>query len=555
MLDVLVRMFERFLRSVFIPYKSKLLSKVRSIKKLPHKFFYSLALTAKKILKAKPSSKKDYVKIRKHFVLKKVILVVLCLFLVLITGGLKLYLDMKGRALPVFSASDKNNFSGDGRVYYDNGNLKYEGSIKDGLYTGEGSLYTEDGRLYYKGSFDRNDFSGKGQTFHKNGNIKYEGDFLNGEYNGLGKLYNEASVLIYQGDFKNGSFDGQGKLFDNNGSLVYEGKFSNNEYTGFGKLHNREKNLIYQGDFKNGVYSGMGILYDTNYNKLYEGSFENGRYSGTGVESYPNQSVKYSGEFLNGYYCGSGVLYNMDGAKIYEGAFKEGVFSQNGKLYDTSEKLIYEGEFVKGKPEGLGTLYDENGNTAFKGYFKNGKVYYPGFLRFSQDELTALLGNPDRIFVSADTSKTIEYSTYKINFFLSNIEETEQLTEEAQEQSEPTDSEQSSITEQPEEQAAPKLTEAAQITEPKTYSVVGIKILAAPDTLYKKEFVPDDYGILLEEKYVYLEGKEVQLRVYAKGSHTLSLFSDTKKSSIIYMVVSKTDNFEQYSLHEGNQNK
>jgi len=526
-------MIDRVLRSVFIPYKSKLLSKIRSIKKIPQKFAYSLTAYIKKALKTKPSSKKDYFKIRKHFVLKKVTILLLCLFLVLFVSALKIYKNLQKESLPVLSASDKNNFSGKGLIYYESGNLKYEGSFKDGLFSGEGSLYYEDGPLYYKGNFDRNDFSGKGQTFYKNGNTEYEGDFLNGEYNGLGKLYNEKSVLIYQGNFVNRCYDGQGKLYDNEGNLSYEGKFCNNEFNGQGKLFNKGGSAIYQGDFQNGVYSGKGILYDANSNKVYEGSFENGKYSGAGVESYPSQSIKYTGNFLNGCYDGSGTLYEQDGSKIYEGTFKEGLYSQTGKLYDTSEKLIYEGEFSIGQPDGLGTVYADNENVVFKGYFRNGKIFYPGFLGLSQDDLKAILGNPSQIIVSSDSSMTIDYAAYKIKFFLDNIETVEQPPQDTQQIN------QAAPEQQPEQASSPQPEQSSQAIELKTFNVARIRLYGDPEALPEKNLIPDDYGELSNEKNVVIAGIKMSLKEYFKDECIFSFCYYRKNNKLNYLEVSK----------------
>ena len=43
---------------------------------------------------------------------------------------------------------------GEGKEYYENGNLKYEGEFKDGVYDGEGTLYDKYGDETFSGTWE-----------------------------------------------------------------------------------------------------------------------------------------------------------------------------------------------------------------------------------------------------------------------------------------------------------------------------------------------------------------------------------------------------------------
>ena len=71
----------------------------------------------------------------------------------------------------------------DKKEYWNNGNLRYEGEMKDGEYHGKGKLYCADGEL------------------------QYEGEFKNSEYDGYGKLYyyDYYGKTVCIGEWKNGN--------------------------------------------------------------------------------------------------------------------------------------------------------------------------------------------------------------------------------------------------------------------------------------------------------------------------------------------------------------
>ena len=71
--------------------------------------------------------------------------------------------------------------NGLGKLFYDNGGIKYTGTFKNGLY------------------------EGKGVEFYENGmNKKYKGDFKKGKYHGLGTVYYPDGRVCISGNFENG---------------------------------------------------------------------------------------------------------------------------------------------------------------------------------------------------------------------------------------------------------------------------------------------------------------------------------------------------------------
>ena len=86
--------------------------------------------------------------------------------------------------------------------------------------------YNTDGQ-YYVGQWKNDSGNGRGILFYQNGNIKYEGDFVNGNFEGNGKLYGQSGVY-YIGQFKNSEMHGKGIIYSKDGEVKYDGEFINN---------------------------------------------------------------------------------------------------------------------------------------------------------------------------------------------------------------------------------------------------------------------------------------------------------------------------------------
>jgi len=80
--------------------------------------------------------------------------------------------------------------------------------------------------------------NGEGKEYYKDGKLKYEGNFLDDEYDGEGKFYDENGE-IYIGQFKNGKKNGNFCVIKDN-ELIKEGEFKNDEFINKEKSDNQE---------------------------------------------------------------------------------------------------------------------------------------------------------------------------------------------------------------------------------------------------------------------------------------------------------------------------
>ena len=85
--------------------------------------------------------------------------------------------------------------------YYDSGQVKMEGGMKDGKMEGEWTAYFIDGRVQSHGFFEGGERTGAAQVLHSNGNKCEEGFYKKGKHCGKWKFYDEQGNLLKEVDF------------------------------------------------------------------------------------------------------------------------------------------------------------------------------------------------------------------------------------------------------------------------------------------------------------------------------------------------------------------
>jgi len=130
----------------------------------------------------------------------------------------------------------------------------------------------------------------------KNGNLEYEGEMKNNKRDGYGKI-NLENGMYYIGQWKNGFKHGKGTLYYKNNSILYQGEFEDDKYNGEGKLID-DDGSYYIGQFKDGFKKGLGKFYNKNSILIYDGNFENGMFNGLGKYIEDNEKF-YIGQWSN----------------------------------------------------------------------------------------------------------------------------------------------------------------------------------------------------------------------------------------------------------------
>ncbi|MDF2649864.1 MAG: hypothetical protein K0Q73_5669, partial [Paenibacillus sp.] len=162
--------------------------------------------------------------------------------------GRKVVWDANLKAVYLYDASTE------GKLFYEEGKLMYEGQLKDGKMNGKGKLYRNDGSLWYDAEFQSDEVTGWG-TMYFDGDFFGEdrtgeiiiGQFTRGLPNGIVHKYDDSGLLKYEGQEVFGSLTGKGKLYIQ-GRPRYEGGMKDGYFSGHGKYYVGGK-LKYEGGF------------------------------------------------------------------------------------------------------------------------------------------------------------------------------------------------------------------------------------------------------------------------------------------------------------------
>ena len=67
------------------------------------------------------------------------------------------------------------------KLFFDNGQIKYIGYLKNNKFHGFGTEYLEDGKVKYRGEWENGKYHGKGTLYDEDGFVDHKGEFIDGE--------------------------------------------------------------------------------------------------------------------------------------------------------------------------------------------------------------------------------------------------------------------------------------------------------------------------------------------------------------------------------------
>ena len=190
-----------------------------------------------------------------------------------------------------------NEIKGQCKLYYDSGELYFEGNLEDGYRQGLGIEYDKNGNVIFEGRYEKG----------CRGNYCERMDGMEGywkELDGNGNVIsicqkNEKGMnegLCYY--FESGLLD-QVSIWENNEEISILYRFEN------GKMIEYKNGVkcfegYYEGSIEKGFSRQCGVEYDEEgKNVIYEGEFLNGKRHGLGT-SFENNEIEYDGEWVKG---------------------------------------------------------------------------------------------------------------------------------------------------------------------------------------------------------------------------------------------------------------
>jgi len=143
--------------------------------------------------------------------------------------------------------TDKVPYTGCMYLNYPNGNLHYEGTLKEGLLDGTYRQYYPEGQLEHEEQMIKGINQGVSKLYWKNGNLKGENTYKDDKLNGKFTKYYEDGKLHVVGNYKDNKLDGEHIIYYPDGSIKSKGTYKDDK-----KVY-QTKQLKINGEMRNAV--------------------------------------------------------------------------------------------------------------------------------------------------------------------------------------------------------------------------------------------------------------------------------------------------------------
>ena len=152
---------------------------------------------------------------------------------------------------PFNSKTKKFEWNGEWKQYYENGQLKSEGSYTDGTAVGPWREYYENGNLEYETNYDWKNTPQLDSYYYKNGTLTRRGYIKDGYMIGEWEHYYENGQLFKKQDAKEENRNGHYIFYHKDGSTYFEGSYKNGKPCGTHKIYFENGQLENEERFEN----------------------------------------------------------------------------------------------------------------------------------------------------------------------------------------------------------------------------------------------------------------------------------------------------------------
>ena len=133
------------------------------------------------------------------------------------------FYHLNGKLEQIGRFDKKGKATGNWKWYYDNGLLRRDENLYEGIYEGDYVEFHIDSTVLLEGTFVDNIKEGTWTESH-NG-YREEGDYLDGVREGIWKHYYNGELIQFEGNFIDGTPDGLHKWYYKNGKISVQGKY------------------------------------------------------------------------------------------------------------------------------------------------------------------------------------------------------------------------------------------------------------------------------------------------------------------------------------------
>ena len=188
------------------------------------------------------------------------------------------------------------------------------------------------------------------KKYYENGNVRYEGTFKNNKPIGILKRYYPGGILQAEMYFSPDGETSYTKLFYKSGKIAATGKYINNQKDStwlFYSFYNGR--IAIKEDYKKGDLHGFSYRFYDNGDVSEKTEWEDGQKNGLWEQYYENDSVRLRTYYSNGLREGIFESWHNNGKPSIKGQYKEGVMDGLWHHFNEEGELQYTLEYIKGK--------------------------------------------------------------------------------------------------------------------------------------------------------------------------------------------------------------
>lgn len=111
------------------------------------------------------------------------------------------YSNKQPKIVGIYKIIENDTLKIEEKIYFENGKIKMQGSIKNNAREGKWEAFFDDGVIQSVGMFKDGIRHGEAKVYYHNKQIMYEGTYKNGKESGEWKFYNEQGELVNEKDF------------------------------------------------------------------------------------------------------------------------------------------------------------------------------------------------------------------------------------------------------------------------------------------------------------------------------------------------------------------
>lgn len=237
-------------------------------------------------------------------------------------------------------------------VYWNNGNVRYTNTYKEGKMNGTRTKFDWYGKKVTETNYVNGKVRGKQKTYNKNGELVSVGRYRYSKLNGKYIKYNLSDSSETISYYKNGLLNGSKVKISYNKTTLDSSNYINGKKNGVSYRYHKNGSLRDTIRYENGKKNGLSVEYFEN--GVFKDSLRylDGKRNGTAIGYYQNGQLEYISKFSNGKRTGSRKNYYENGQIEKDESYEDGklvsskYYTETGK--DTTYAII---EIVEKQPE------------------------------------------------------------------------------------------------------------------------------------------------------------------------------------------------------------